>query len=138
MSSKVSPNWPISSSPVMPVRAVRSPERICAAVEVIDLMGLASLRDTSTPMRQARKTATRPAVMTAPYELVRKAASPFVSRASLPNAHRRTVPTCVPSASVISWGTTESASVGASEASVPPAEAVSASVCSPGRFHVSS
>ena len=45
MESNVSPSWPISSSPVRLVRAVRSPLLICAAVEVMILMGRASERD---------------------------------------------------------------------------------------------
>ena len=39
MSSKVSPSWPTSFSPLTPERAVRSPLRICLAVSVILFMG---------------------------------------------------------------------------------------------------
>ena len=46
MSSKVSPSWPISSGPVTPVRAVRSPFLICLAVEVMRWMGRAMPRET--------------------------------------------------------------------------------------------
>ena len=112
----------------MPVRAVRSPERICAAVDVMDLMGLASFVDTSTPMMQASMTATMPAVATAPYELLRNAASPLVMSASLPKAQSFTVPITVPSASFTSCDTTASALAGTTlELALPP---LSASPCS--------
>ena len=64
--SNVSPKRPISSSPVKLVRAVRSPLRICAAVDVIFLIGFTNTCDAAYDKAHANKIAITAAARIAP------------------------------------------------------------------------